>query len=200
MRASSECYCGQIRTFRSDARIVILQHPKETRNRVGTARMARLCLENSELIAGERVPREVRAREIASEPGTACVLLYPGPTAVDLATLPANPAFAGRNLVVFVVDATWAMAKKMVKDSPTLSSLPRVAFEPRKPSGYLFRRQPRPEFVSTIEAIHEVIDLLDRTGRYPIRPPGAHGNLLEVFNWMARRQASRTLVPSAGRC
>ena len=94
--------------------------------------------------------------------------------------------------LIFVIDATWGMAKKMVRVSPLLSSLPRIAFEPQKPSNYRFRRQPRPECVSTIEAIHEVIDELDREGAVPVVPSGAHSNLLEVFEWMAVRQSAYT--------
>jgi DTW domain-containing protein YfiP len=169
---------------------VILQHPKEFRNRVGTARMASLCVSNSTLIAGEHPDREREAAAIALAPGNRCALLYPGPSARDPAEFAAGSA--GGQLVIFVIDATWAMAKKMVRLSPTLSSMPRIAFQPARPSGYLFRRQPRPECVSTIEAIHEVIDELDRRGSVPVRPEGAHANLLEVFGWMARKQSAYT--------
>jgi DTW domain-containing protein YfiP len=72
--------------------------------------------------------------------------------------------------------------------------IPRVSFAPGRPSRYLFRRQPRAECLSTIEAVHRVIDLLDRPGGYPVRPTGAHENLLEVFDWMAERQSRRSML------
>jgi DTW domain-containing protein YfiP len=152
--------------------------------------MASLCLSNSILVAGEAEDRERRIAPIVADPGNRCVLLYPGAQALALSTL-AGPRDDDRELVIFVIDATWAMAKKMVRLSPSLYGMARVAFQPRKPSGYRFRRQPRPEYVSTIEAIHEVIDELDRSGR-PVRPAGAHSNLLEVFDWMATRQTAYT--------
>jgi DTW domain-containing protein len=190
LRTRADCYCGRIRSFSAGARFVILQHPKEFRNRVGTARMASLCLSNSVLIAGELEDREARAAEIVRDPRNRCALLYPGRDAVEPARFVQESD--GRDLVIFVIDATWAMAKKMVRLSPVLSSLPKIAFAPKKPSAYRFRRQPRPECVSTIEAIHEVIDELDRSGSVPVSPRGAHENLLEVFEWMATRQFSFT--------
>lgn len=191
LRALSDCYCARIRAFQSGARFVILQHPKEFRNRVGTARMASLCVSNSVLIAGELEDRERATQAIVRAPGNRCALLYPGTMAREPAEFAAEEN--GSQVVIFVIDATWAMAKKMVRLSPTLSAMPRIAFRPARPSGYLFRRQPRPECVSTIEAIHEVIDELDRAGDIPVQPAGAHANLLEVFEWMALRQSSYTL-------
>jgi DTW domain-containing protein YfiP len=190
MRAAPECYCGRIRAFESEVRFVILQHPKESRNRVGTARMASLCVSNSRLISGEQEDRERAAERIAADPENRCALLYPGKDARDPRDFAREEQ--GRRLVIFVIDATWAMAKKMIRLSPTLQALPRVAFSPARPSGYRFRRQPKPECVSTIEAIHAVIDGLDRSGRAVVNPRGAHANLLEVFEWMALRQSAYT--------
>jgi DTW domain-containing protein len=189
LRTAADCYCSRIRPFAPGARFVILQHPKEFRNRMGTARMARLCLANAVLVAGEREQREHEIGRLVSEAPGRSYLLYPGQGALAL-----SEAFSGGtekgSPTFFVIDATWSMSKKMVNQSPALASLPKVAFQPTRPSGYIFRKQPSPEFVSTIEAIHEVIDVLDRSGAMPVSPPGAHANLLEVFGWMAARQAA----------
>src|SRR5579885_2474895 len=113
LRTLPDCYCARIRAFESGVRFVILQHPKEYRNRVGTARMASLCVTNSVLIAGELEDRERQARAIVETPGNRCALLYPGLSARDPAEFAAEAA--GGQLVIFVIDATWGMAKKMVR-------------------------------------------------------------------------------------
>ena len=52
-----------------------------------------------------------------------------------------------------VVDGTWSQAKKVVRENPLLSSLPRYAFQPPAPSEYRIRREPQENYVSTIEAL-----------------------------------------------
>src|SRR4051794_25421072 len=107
LRTAADCYCGRIRPFVSGPRFVILQHPKEFRNRMGSARMARLCVLNSILVAGDPAEREERTRALVSEPGTRAVLLYPGPGALELDQAFAPGTGAG-TLTIFVIDATWA--------------------------------------------------------------------------------------------
>ena len=41
-----------------------------------------------------------------------------------------------------------------------LGPLPRISFDPGEPSRFRGRKQPKPECLSTIEAIHRTIDLL----------------------------------------
>jgi DTW domain-containing protein len=202
LRTAADCYCEKIRPFSAGARFAILQHPKEARNRMGTARMARLCLKNALLIADGPGEREREVNRLVAEARGRSYLLYPSPGALDLSAL--SPGENGKSVpTIFVIDATWSLSKKMVRESPALLALPRVAFHPLRPSGYLFRRQPREQFVSTIEAIHEVIDALDRSGTITVEPRGAHENLLEVFTWMVRRQAAHStpgLSRRASRC
>src|SRR5204863_4222267 len=83
-------------------------------------------------------------------------LLYPGPGARDiLREPPAHP------VTLVVVDGTWSQAKTVVRDNPILRALPRYAFATPEPSQYRIRREPRAEYVSTIEALMYVLGVLE---------------------------------------
>ena len=53
-----------------------------------------------------------------------------------------------------VIDGTWAQARTLFRDTRSLHGLRRVRLEPARPSEYRIRAQPRPECVSTIEALY----------------------------------------------
>ena len=75
-----------------------------------------------------------------------------------------------RRLVVFILDATWALGRKMLRLSPSLQRLPRIMFTPSAPSRYVIKQQPHAGCLSTLEATHELLGALERAGldRYPL--------------------------------
>jgi hypothetical protein len=64
-------------------------------------------------------------------------------------------------VTLVVVDGTWSQAKTVVRDNPILHALPRYAFATPEPSHYRIRREPRAEYVSTIEALMHVLGALE---------------------------------------
>jgi DTW domain-containing protein len=171
-------------------RIVLLMHPMEwRRQKCNTGRLTSLNLANSEIIPGIRFDSTPRVRALVDDPGNLPVLLYPGRDAVDLASgaLSAD-ALAGRRLVVFLIDATWACARTVARQSPGLLRLPRLAITPMTPSRYRIRRQPAPWCLSTLEAVHELLMALEAAGldSYPDKE-----RLLDVFNAMQDHQISQ---------
>jgi DTW domain-containing protein len=150
------CYCHALPRIETTTRVVILQHPRERDMPIGTARMASLCLPSAELHVGVRwADSEPLARALA-DPARPPILLYPGPGARDILTEPpAGP------VTLVVVDGTWSQAKTVVRDNPVLRALPRYAFATPEPSQYRIRREPRAEYVSTIEALMHVLGALE---------------------------------------
>ena len=71
--------------------------------------------------------------------------------------------------MVFLLDATWSGARKMLRLSSSLQRLPRIMFTPSAPSRYLIKQQPQAGCLSTLEAVHELLLVLERHGldRYP---------------------------------
>jgi DTW domain-containing protein YfiP len=156
-RPQSVCYCSALTTIETRTRVVILQHPRERRMPIGTARMASLCLPQARLHVGAKWDDDAELAAALSDPARPPILLYPGPGARDvLDDPPAGP------VTLIVVDGTWTQAKNVVRDNPVLRSLPRYAFHAPEPSHYGgVRREPSAECVSTIEALMYVLGALE---------------------------------------
>ncbi len=123
---------------------------------IGTARMASLCLPNSELHLGIDWSASPALARALSDPARPPALLYPGDGAVDVvAHPPAGP------ITLVVVDGTWALTRKVVRKNPVLAALPRYAFKPPNPSEYRIRKEPDAEYVSTLEALVHVLGALE---------------------------------------
>jgi DTW domain-containing protein YfiP len=152
--------------------VVFLQHPREKRVAVGTARMAHLSLPNSELHLGVRFADHPRVQELAAQSQVA--LLFPGEGAHPACEL--SPLRA-----LVVVDGTWSQARKVLARDPLLRALPRVGLTPAAPGNYRIRKEPSPECVSTIEAVAQVLGELEGT-------PDAFAPLLRPFTYMVDRQ------------
>lgn len=124
---------------------------------IGTARMATLCLPNAELHVGVRWDSHAALGAALSNAERPPILLYPGPGARDILTEPPSGP-----VTLVVVDGTWSQAKTVVRDNPILHALPRYAFATPEPSHYRIRKEPRAEYVSTIEALMHVLGVLER--------------------------------------
>jgi DTW domain-containing protein YfiP len=185
-RPLSVCYCAHVPDLATRTRVMLLQHPRERHVAVGTARMAHLALPNSVLRLGIDFSTDpVVCAALKESPPP--FLLFPGPRAVDAAALPKD-----RAVTLIVLDGTWWQARKLLHLNPALAALPQVAFTPRQPSAYRIRRQPAAFCLSTIEALAEVLPLIE--------PEGASlGRLLEPFHAMVARQERFALEIASGR-
>jgi len=89
-RPESVCYCRHITPLDTATRVVLLQHPRERDVAIGTARMASLCLPNSELHVGVRWQGSSALARALSDPSRPAALLYPGEGAIDVDTYRAS--------------------------------------------------------------------------------------------------------------
>lgn len=155
-RPESVCYCKHISKVDTKTRIVLLQHARERDMPIGTARMASLCLPNSELHVGVNFDGSKELDRALSDPSRPAILLYPGENSIDVAAHPpAHP------VTLVVVDGTWWQAKKLIRSNPRIAALPRYAFVPDRPSEYRIRKEPDDEYVSTIEALAHMLGILE---------------------------------------
>lgn len=184
------CYCQWVSSFDPQIDFVILIHPLEVQRRIATGRMAHLCLHNSVLLMGHDYSENALVNEIIADPIRHCVMLYPGRLSKNISSYSVSQRHAlfpaDKKLTLFVIDGTWATARKMVRLSDNLRDLPRICFTPPGPSNFRVRKQPRPECYSTIEAIHHTIDLLQIPSADTERR--AHDGLLFVFDRMVDTQ------------
>ena len=185
------CYCPHIQKFNPQIEFAILIHPIEVRRRIATGRMSHLCLENSHLISGQDYTHHEQVNSLIQNPKNQCFILYPGQKSVNLSDLESeirNELFlADKKQVVFVIDGTWATARKMIRLSRNLHTLQRICFSPTTPSTFRVRKQPASHCYSTIEAIHHVIELLGPTCGFQTESR-KHDRLLKVFDRMVERQ------------
>jgi DTW domain-containing protein YfiP len=185
------CYCAQVKKFDPNIKFVILIHPIEARRRIATGRMSHLCLQNSALIRGQDYSQNLEVEAIIQNPNHHSVILYPGNQSLNLSHIAKEDQLnlfpRDKKLVIFVIDGTWATAKKMLNQSTNLQKLSRICFSPSKPSNFRVRKQPAPGCYSTVEAIHQTIELVGSQVGFAVEGR-QHDGLLSVFDYMVEKQ------------
>ncbi len=158
-------------------------HPKEFKQtRAGTGRFAHIALADSELHVGVEFENFSPVQSLLHDPTYSPMLLYPGPESRNLSQGGLTSGdLGGKRLLVFLLDATWACAKKMLKLSPSLQVLPRIGFIPEAKSRWIIKQQPDEMCLSTLEATHELLIALEKSGLDHYERPQ---QLLEVFQKM----------------
>lgn len=186
-RPEKTCYCKYIEEVNTGVKFVILMHPREAyRQKTGTGRLAHLSLTDSEILIGVDFTRNRRVNELIGNTNNFCITLYP-----DKDSIPANvfhkvKDIGQKQLVIFLIDATWLLAKKMLKESPNIMMLPKVSFSRNYKSEFTFKKQPQENFLSTIESIYYLIREFQEGGVIKSSCNPIH--LIEVFKTMVNFQ------------
>lgn len=187
------CYCETTKAFDSNIEFVILIHKIEARRRIATGRMSHLLLQHSHLIEGDQFASDERVNALIADSKSFAVVLYPGAGSVDISnsTLEEKSALtpSGKKLLVFVIDGTWATARRTMRLSPNLTALPRIGFSPKRESQFKVRKQPAAHCLSTLEAIHHTIELLGESQGFDVASRD-HDRMLETFSFMVEKQHS----------
>lgn len=145
----------------------VLQHTAEARHHLNTARWVQAGLRHAMVIVAKHFTPDDWA-----VPGYDPVLLFPGAPADAPARSDASlPCPSRRSLVV--IDGTWRQANTILREHPELLTLPRMALTVLNASAYRLRKSPRPDGVSTVEAVAAALDILDA--------PARHDALLKPF-------------------
>ncbi len=163
------CVCDKIREIETRTRVLILQHPREDDHVLGTAKLLALTLPKAILRRGLSWASVTDALGEKAEPSRFGVL-YPmslmQPLSEEDKSKPylvldrrgdvqkTPPRLEG----VVVLDGTWSQGKSLWWRNPWLLKLNRVILHPREASIYgKLRKEPRREFVSTLEAVADVL-------------------------------------------
>ena len=185
------CYCKEVHKFDCKINFVILIHPIEVKRRIATGRMSHLCLQDSHLIKGQDYTNNSHVDQLIADPEFQSIILYPGLNSKNISNFTtadkAESFSADKKLRVFVIDGTWATARKMIRQSQNLKNLPRFCFSPTTPSRFRVRKQPHAGCYSTIEAIHHTIELLGEAKGFSVIGR-KHDQLLSVFDYMVEKQ------------
>lgn len=169
------CICDLIEPVANRTHVTVLQHPRERFHAIGTARIVQLGLARARIV----VPRDcfTRSLEQRFECAPRTGVLFPGAGARFLEDLEPQERPAG----LIVIDGTWSQARNLHRANRWLNDLPQFALRPLGPTRYRIRKAPRPEYVSTLEAVVRALELLE---------PDTEGldRLLGAFDTMIDRQ------------
>jgi len=159
-RPKSSCMCKYIDAFDTNTKFVILMHPKEFKKvKNNTGFFTHLTLKNSELFIGIDFSEHQRINEIIKQYKS--YILFPSSDALNLSA--SKPSLQeSENLAIFLIDSTWACAKKMFNQSTNLQTLKHMSFTTTKASQYQIKEQPEENYLSTIESTHHVVELLNK--------------------------------------
>lgn len=194
------CICDRVEKVATRLRVVILQHPQEDDALLGTAKLVEVTLPKAEVRVGlswASLDHAIGGRSADRERwAVLAVAKLPVPVPEEARNEPVvviDRKGRLRDLKrhglegIIVLDGTWSQAKTLWWRNAWLLKLPRVVLKPREPSMYgRLRKEPRKEWVSTLEAVGDVLPALGEpeTVRSNLR------RLLRTLLQRARDQAS----------
>lgn len=184
--------CKYIKPIKTKTKFVVLMHTHEFKKiKNGTGHFTHLSLENSELHVGVSFAEHKRVNALLEDEKNNCFVLYPSDESLVLN----NTSLSSdeRQNVIFLIDATWYCAKKLLRDSPNLQALPKVSFEHTKNSEFKIKEQPMELCLSTIESTHCVLELLTLNGSEALSCAELDG-FLEPFRKMVDYQVKCTTL------
>jgi DTW domain-containing protein len=179
------CVCDKSTRHSTRLKVLILQHPQEQDVDLGTARLLTTNLKNAQIAVGLSWRSLADALGEDADPSRWAVI-FPrkgeaqgtGTRAVDKKGVLIPP----RKLHgIIVLDGTWSQAKTLWWRNAWLLKVNRIVLEPREPSIYgAMRKEPRREYVSTLEAVTDTLTALGE-------PEAIRTELRRVFRTMVQR-------------
>lgn len=151
--------CEHIHPIDTKTKFIILMHPKEYRKtKNGTGHFTNKSLNNSEIHIGIDFTKNEKINKIVNDEKNECYILYPGKDSIPLNS---QKIETKKNIVLFLIDSTWACSKKMIRESKNLKNLKKVSFQSVKESNFRIKEQPAAYCLSTIETTQYILELLN---------------------------------------
>jgi DTW domain-containing protein YfiP len=195
------CICDRVEPVTTKLKVVILQHPQEDDAVLGTAKLVGLTLPNAEIRVGlswASIEHALGVKNLERERWAvlaAAKLPKPIPEAErHTPVLVMDRKGRLRDLQrhglegIIVLDGTWSQAKTLWWRNAWLLKLPLIVLTPTEPSLYgRLRKAPRKEWVSTLEAVGDVLPALGE----PAAVRASLRRLLRTLLQRARDHAAR---------
>ena len=163
------CLCKYTKEFDPGIKFVLLMHPKEAKKqRTGTGRIVQISIKDSEILVGLDFSKNQRLQELLHDSKYFPLLLYPGEDAWNAKKEGLKEAMGDKIPLVIILDATWFCAKKLITLNPWLLDLPKFSFYGDYRSIFTFKKEPEPNYISTLESCYYLIkefqsvDLVDK--------------------------------------
>lgn len=162
-RPLSSCMCSHIKQIKTATKFVILMHPREfKKTKNGTGRFTHLSLSNSQLFIDIDFTNHEKVNEIINDEKNICFVLYPSKESLNIAAEKIDTQ--NKQLVIFIIDSTWACSVKMLRLSQNIRSLAHISFTHTKTSQFQIKEQPNEFCLSTIESTLSVLELFNAQG------------------------------------
>jgi len=197
------CVCDRVQKLDTRLRVVILQHPQEDDALLGTAKLVEAALPKARVRVGlswASLDQAIGGRQADRERWAVL--------AIAKLPVPVPPASRDEPVVIIdrkgrvrdlgqpgldgiiVLDGTWSQAKTLWWRNAWLLKLPRIVLKPLEPSMYgRLRKEPRKEWVSTLEAVADVLPALGE-------PEEVRTNLRRLLRTLLQRARDRaTMAP-----
>lgn len=157
-RPESTCLCRYTKEIDPGIKFLFLIHPKEMKKqRTGTGILSHITLKDSEILMGIDFTQSKRLNELLNDPKYYPVLLYPGDDAWTAQKEGLSQATENKTILAIIIDGTWFCSRKIIEKTPNLLKLPKLSFYGEYRSIFTFKREPKPECVSTIETCYYLI-------------------------------------------
>ena len=186
-KALAACICQHITEIDSDIELIILQHPGEVKNAIGTARILNLSLPQCQIIIGEDFTDNTQLNDILNDLTRQCFLLYPSEESIAAEYLAINESChrdSDIKRTFILLDGTWRKAFKMYQSSINLQKLPAVRLNAEQESQYTIRQTSIEGGLSTVEAGFLLLSTLDEN-------KDKYQPLLTAFEYMINFQIAK---------
>lgn len=189
------CICEGIEPIANRIELLILQHPQEKEEPLGTARLTALHLAKASFKVGLSWPSLTKLLGRPVDPSRWAVL-YLGST--DMATLPPdrevvavdakNTPLPDQDMAlkgiegVILLDGSWSQAKTLWWRNAWVLKSRRLVLNPQKPSAYgKLRKEPRREALSTLEAAGMLLSRLEKKPQIEAAMTASFDRLLAAY-------------------
>jgi DTW domain-containing protein YfiP len=182
-RPKVACVCDRVLTLETARRVLILQHPQEQDELLGSAQLVTASLPRARTVIGlswRNLGHALGEEEV--DPRRWAVLFPDREAAGNQVTTRSGTLLEPTSLEgIVALDGTWSKAKTLWWRNPWLSKLNRITLRPSQPSIYgRLRAEPRRDYVSTLESVSAALTL---TGESPEVEKALH----RVFRTLVQR-------------
>ncbi|MFA7084393.1 MAG: tRNA-uridine aminocarboxypropyltransferase [Arcobacteraceae bacterium] len=158
-RPKSSCVCEHISPINTQTQFVILMHPKEYRKTKNTTgHLTHNSLHNSFLFIGIDFTNHKGVQALLNNENNECFLLYPHKDSIKLNH---QKLQSKKNIVVFIIDSTWACSRKILRENHFFKNMRTISFEYELRSKFYIKTQPNEFCLSTMESTLCVLTLLN---------------------------------------
>ncbi|WP_413113075.1 tRNA-uridine aminocarboxypropyltransferase [Thaumasiovibrio sp. DFM-14] len=142
------CLCEVIPNLQAQSHFVLLQHSRESNKATNTGRLLQQTLPHCRVEMWSRTTPPSSLLRQLQDPAYTPWLVFPADEQHPASHYSAMP----NTIPLFVIiDATWQEARKIVRKSPWLQSLPRLQIHLDTPSRYQLRRNQQSGYLCTCE-------------------------------------------------